>query len=389
MTSSTAPPPVPPNLRGSKNLFRGFGAILYKEFLVVLRDRMSLFFMFFPPLIQIIAFGFALDNDVKHMAMVVFDEDRTAESREFVQACVNTETFRVVRGVSSAEELSAALRKGDAYIGLQIPPDFTRDLRAGRAAHVQALIDGSNSTTALQALNTAMAVAFNKSLRAVIRETGRAGMPIELRPQMLYNPSMRAPNFFVPGVIGTALQIATVVAAAMSIVRERERGTLENLLVSPMSRWGLMLGKIVPYLCISMTMALFLFIILRWVFFVPIQGSLTALFVSTLLFVFTLLSLGLLISTRAQNQNQALQMSMAVMLPSIFFSGFIFPRETLPDIFYAISTVLPLTYFIQLMRAIILRGATLAEFWQPLVILAVMGIALFSLCALRFKKKMA
>jgi ABC-2 type transport system permease protein len=206
---------------------------------------------------------------------------------------------------------------------------------------------------------------------------------------MLYNPSMRAPNYFAPGVIGTALQIATVIAAAMSIVRERERGTLENLLVSPMSRWGLMLGKIVPYLCISMTMALCLFIILRWVFFVPIQGSLGALFLSTFLFIFTLLSLGLLISTKAQNQNQALQMSMAVMLPSIFFSGFIFPRETLPWFFYVISAMLPLTYFIQLMRAIILRGATLADFWLSIVVLAAMGAALFALCALRFRKRMA
>jgi ABC-2 type transport system permease protein len=372
-----------------KTMFCGFGAILYKEFIVVLRDRMSLFFMFFPPLLQIIAFGFALDNDVKHMAMVVHDEDRTQESRELVQAFVNTETFRVVREVGSVEELSAVIRKGDAYVGLQIPPDFSRNLRSGRTARVQALIDGSNSTTALQALNTALAVALRRSVGMLGAESGRTEVPVELRPQMLYNPSMRAPNFFVPGVIGTALQIATVIAAAMSIVRERERGTLENLLVSPMSRWGLMLGKIVPYLCISMTMALCLFIILRWVFFVPIQGSLTALFVSTFLFVFTLLSLGLLISTRAQNQNQALQMSMAVMLPSIFFSGFIFPRETLPWIFYAISTMLPLTYFIQLMRAIILRGATLAEFWLPLVILAAMGLALFSLCALRFRRKMA
>jgi ABC-2 type transport system permease protein len=369
-------------------LFRGFGAILYKEFIVVLRDKMSLFFMFFPPLVQIIAFGFALDNDVRHMPLVIYDEDRTQESRALIQAFVNTQSFRVVREVASIEELSAVIRRGEASVGLQIPPDFTRNLRAGRTALVQALIDGSNSTTALQALNTALAVALRQSVGILGAESGRTQIPVELRPQMLYNPSMRAPNFFVPGVIGTALQIATVLAAAMSIVRERERGTLENLLVSPMSRWGLILGKIVPYLCISMTMALFLFLILRWVFFVPIQGSLLALFVSTFLFIFTLLSLGLLISTKAQNQNQALQMAMAVMLPSIFFSGFIFPRETLPWIFYAISTVLPLTYFIQLMRAVILRGATWAEFWQPLVVLAFMGATLFSLCALRFKKRL-
>jgi ABC-2 type transport system permease protein len=371
------------------NIFRGFNAILYKEFITVLRDRMTLFFMFFPPLVQIIAFGFALDNDVKHMAMAVYDEDHTAESRQLIDAFVNTQTFRVVQEVQSLDELSAFIRRGKAYAGLQIPPDFTRKLRAGRKATVQLLIDGSNSTTALQALNTAMGVAFSRSLEVLLIETGRRDLPVEVRPQMLYNPAMRAPNFFVPGVIGTALQIATVFAVAMSVVRERERGTLENLLVSPLSRWGLMLGKLVPYLCISMIMATVLFLILRWVFFVPIRGSLVALFLSAFFYVFALASIGLLVSTKAQTQNEAMQMSMTVMLPSIFFSGFIFPRETMPWIFYAISTVLPLTYFIELMRGIILRGAGLMEFWRHLLVLAVMGGVLFSLCAMRFKKKIA
>lgn len=368
--------------------FRGFRAILYKEFLVVLRDPMTLFFMFFPPLIQIIAFGFALDNDVKHMAMVVYNEDRTTESRQLIDAFVNTQTFRMAGEVHSVEELATAVRRGQAYVGLQIPPDYTRNLRAGRTATVQVLVDGSSSTTALQAMNTALGVALRRSVNLLMKETGQRALPVEVRPQVLYNPDMRAPNFFVPGVIGVALQIATVFAAAMSVVRERERGTLENLLVSPVSRWGLMLGKLVPYLCISMTMALFLFTILRWVFFVPIAGSLLALFVAAFLYIFALLSLGLLISTKAESQNQAMQMSMTVMLPSIFFSGFIFPRETMPGIFYAISTMLPATYFIELMRAIVLRGAGVLEFGRHLAILAGIGGLLFSLCALRFQRKL-
>jgi len=366
---------------------RGFRAILYKEFITILRDRTTLFFMFFPPLLQIIAFGFALDNDVKHMAMAVYNEDRTAQSRQLVDAFVNTQTFRVVKEVNSEKELEALVRQGKAYVGLQIPPDFTRKLRAGQKADVQVVIDGSSSTIALQALNTALGVAFQQSVSILLVETSRRELPVEVRPQVLYNPSMRAPNFFVPGVIGTALQIATVFAAAMSIVRERERGTLENLFVSPISRWGLMLGKLVPYLCISMAMALFLFTILRWVFFVPIHGSLVMLFGAAFLYIFALISLGLLVSTKAQSQNEALQISLTFTLPSIFFSGFIFPRETMPWIFYAFSTVLPATYFIELMRAIILRGAGFLEFWRHLLILAIMGAALFSLCALRFKRK--
>jgi drug efflux transport system permease protein len=367
--------------------FRGLGAILFKEFIVVWRDPIALFFMFFPPLVQIIAFGFALDPDVKHMPTALLNQDRTFESRQLVDEFVNTQTFRIVKEVHSIGELAEAIRRGDAYLGIEIPPEFTRDLRAGRTAHVQVLIDGSNSTTALQALNTGIGVTFNDSLKRLLSETGRSGLPVEVRPQVLYNPALKSPNFFVPGVIGVALQLATVFATALSLVREREKGTLEQLLVSPLSRWGLMLGKIVPYLCIAMAMAALLFAILRWIFFVPIQGSLVALLVASFLYIFALLSLGLLISTRAQTQMEAFQLAMVFLLPGVFFSGFIFPRETMPWIFYAIGACLPVTYFIELMRAIILRGATLAEFWSSIVVLAVMGVVLFSLCALRFQKK--
>jgi ABC-2 type transport system permease protein len=370
-------------------LFRGFNAIALKEFIIVLRDPFTLFFMLFPPLIEMIAFGFALDNDIKHMSMVVLNEDKSVESRQMIDMFVNTQSFRVTREVGSVEELSAEIRRGHAYVGLQIPPDFTRKLHAGRTANVQVLIDGSNSTTALQALNTSMGVTLRQSVATLLNKTGLANVPIEVRPQMLYNPAMRSPNFYIPGVIGVVLQIATVFATAMSIVRERERGTLEQLLVSPLSRWGLMLGKLLPYLVIGMTMATFLFLLMRYLFQVPIAGSVTALMFATLLYVFALLSLGLLISTRAANQIQALQMTMVFIMPTVFFSGFIFPRETMPWIFYAIGSVLPTTYYISLLRAFILRGASITEFWDAVIILAVMGVALFALCALRFRRHIA
>jgi ABC-type multidrug transport system permease subunit len=367
--------------------FRGLGAILFKEFITVVRDPMTLFFMLFPPLVEMIAFGYALDNDVRHMAMAVLNEDRTVESRQFLDRLVNTETFRIVGEVQNVEELASEIRKGRAYVGLQIPPHFTRDLRTGHPAQVQMLIDGSNSTTALQALNTALGVALTQSLETLMRESGRRTVPIEIRPQMLYNPTMRSPNFFVPGVIGIVLQIGTTFATAMAVVRERERGTLEQLLVSPLSRWGLMLGKLVPYLCIGMLMAILLFAIMRYVFAVPIAGSVIAMMLSTLVYVFALLSLGLLVGTQAENQMQALQMSMVFILPSVFFSGFIFPRETMPQIFYAIGALVPATYFISLMRAIILRGASFFEYWPALGIMAAMAVFLFCVCSLRFRKK--
>ena len=370
-----------------RKLFRGLSAILFKEFIVVWRDPMTLFFMFFPPLIEMIAFGYALDNDVKHMALLILNEDRTVESRQLIDRFVNTETFRVVGEVRNLDELTSEMRKGRAYAALDIPPNFTRELRAGHSAQVQLLVDGSNSTTALQALNTGLGVALTQSVETLLRETGRRDVPIDIRPQMLYNPAMRSPNFYVPGVIGVVLQIGTVVATAMALVRERERGTLEQLLVSPLSRSGLMLGKLVPYLCIGMAMALILFLIMRFIFAIPIVGNPVAMLFATLVYVFALLSLGLLIGTKAENQMQALQIAMVFLLPSVFFSGFIFPRETMPWIFWAIGAVLPTTYFISLMRGIILRGAYFFEYWPQLGILIVMAILLFAVCALRFRKK--
>src|SRR6266550_4013354 len=315
-------------------LFRGLGAILFKEFIVVWRDPLTLFFFFFPPLIEMVAFGYALDNDVKHMAMLVLNEDRTVESRQLIDRFVNTQSFRVVGEVQSLDQLKSEMRKGSAYAALYIPPNFTRELMAGHSAQVELLVDGSNSTTALQALQTGLGVALTQSMESLMRDTGRKGMPIDVRPQMLYNPAMRAPNFFVPGVIGVVL-----------------------------------------------------FTIMRFVFFVPIEGSVFAMMFSTLVYVFALLSLGLLVGTRAENQMQALQMSMVFLLPSVFFSGFIFPRETMPWIFYALGALFPTTYFISLMRAIILRGAHFFEYWPHLAILIAMSILLFVLCALRFRKK--
>jgi len=367
--------------------FRGLGAILFKEFIVVWRDPMTLFFMFFPPLVEMIAFGYALDTDVKHMALVILNEDRTVESRQFIDRFVNTETFRVVGEVQSIEEMSSQIRKGRAYAGLQIPPKFTQNIRAGNSAQVQLLVDGSNSTTALQALNTALSVGLTQSIESLLRATNRHNIPIDIRPQMLYNPAMKSPNFYIPGVIGIVLQIGTTFATAMAVVREREKGTLETLLVSPLSRWGLMLGKLVPYLCIGMTMATLLFLFMRYLFGVPIAGNVIAMMFATLVYVFALLSLGLLVATKAENQMQALQISMVFMLPSVFFSGFVFPRETMPWIFQALGALLPATYFISLARAIILRGAHFFEYWPHLLVLIIMSILLFAFCALAFRKK--
>ena len=353
------------------------------------------------PVLQTIIFGYAIQLKVEHIPTVVYDLDGRRSARELLEAFRNTRTFTIVDRVFDDESFERAMTSGRAKVGVRVPPDYSDDLLSGRQAQVQVLIDGSDSNVATTALNSAnlLGAALSSRISRGFAETlpavparnsaGHVAMPIEIRPQVLYNPAMRSPNFFVPGVIGVVLQIATTFATAMSIVRERERGTLEQLLVSPLSRWGLMLGKITPYMIIGMAMASGLFAIMSFVFDVRIAGSMTALYTATVLYIFSLLSLGLLVSTRAQNQIQALQMSMIFIMPSVFFSGFIFPRETMPWIFQAIGLGLPTTYFIELMRAIILRGASLEEFWFHLAMLSGMGLALFALCALRFKKKIA
>src|SRR5258708_6819324 len=189
--------------------FRGLGAILFKEFIIVWRDPMTLFFIFSPPLVEMIAFGYALDTDVKHMALVILNEDRTVESRQFIDRFVNTETFRVVGEVQSIDEMSSQIRKGHAYAGLQIPPKFTQNIRAGYPAQVQLLVDGSNSTTALQALNTALSVALTQSIESLLHVTGRHNVPFDIRPQMLYNPSMKSPTFYFPAVFTILFLIDT------------------------------------------------------------------------------------------------------------------------------------------------------------------------------------
>jgi ABC-2 type transport system permease protein len=239
-----------------KTPFRGFTAILYKEFLVVLRDPFTLFFMMFPPLVEMIAFGYALDTDVKNMRTIVLDQDRTEESRQLVKQFENTGTFKVIGEAQSVTELADLIRRGRRTWASRFRRN-SRGLRAGRSAKIQVLIDGSNSTIASSALNTSLNVGFRNGLRAMAERFGLREFPVEVRPQILYNPEMRSPNFFLPGVIGIVLQIATTFATAMSLVRERERGTLEQLMVSPLSRWGLMLGKLVPYLVIGMVMSAF------------------------------------------------------------------------------------------------------------------------------------
>ncbi len=364
-------------------MFRGLWAILTKEVIHIRRDPATRFVLAIP-LVELLLFGYAIDTNVKNVPTVVFDLTRDAESRELIKEFENTRYFRVVGEVHSDEELRNAIVSGRAKVGIKIPPDYSTNLVNGRQARVQVLIDGSESTTALQVLNSSQQLGFLKSLR-------REGLAIDqfsidIRPRLLFNPNLESVNFFVPGLIGIILQLVTVFLTAFAIVRERERGTLEQLLVTPVSKGGLILGKLLPYTVIGFGQTGLVLLLMVFLFGVPIHGSIALLLILSAVFLVPALGIGIVISTFAKNQGEAMQMSLMVMLPSILLSGFIFPRESMPAIIYFIGLFIPATYYLEILRGIILRGAGIAVLWDEAVVLVGFGIFFMVLSALRFKK---
>jgi len=275
-------------------------------------------------------------------------------------------------------------------VALKIPPDYTDRVLLGQPVQVQVLIDGSNSTVAMQALNVSSSIALRESITSLARSLGVAASPlVEARARVLFNPDMRTANFMVPGLVGVILQLVTMLLTAFSIVREKENGTLEQLMVTPVSRLGLIVGKLVPYGVVGIIETISVIIVMRVLFQVPVAGSLLLLGGFTLIFLCTTLGLGLLISTVARNQMEALQVAFLVILPSILLSGFIFPQENMPYPIYVIGQFVPVTYFIRILRGIILRDAGFIDLWQNGAILIVMGFVVLMLATLRFSKRMA
>ena len=364
-------------------MFRGLWAILTKEIIHIRRDPATRFILAIP-LVELLLFGYAIDTDVKNVPTVVFDLNRDAESRELIKEFENTRYFRIVGEVHSDEELQSAIVSGRAKIGIKVPPDYSMNLVNGRPAQVQVLIDGSESTTALQVLNASQQLGFLKSLK----HEGLAidQFSIDVRPRLLFNPNLESVNFFVPGLIGIILQLVTVFLTAFAIVRERERGTLEQLLVTPVSKGGLILGKLLPYTAIGFGQTGLVLLLMVFLFGVPIHGSVALLLILSGVFLVPALGIGIVISTFAKNQGEAMQMSLMVMLPSILLSGFIFPRESMPAIIYLIGLLIPATYYLEILRGIILRGAGIAALWDETLALAGFGIFFMVLSALRFKK---
>lgn len=369
-----------------RRLFYGLVPVCRKEFLHIIRDPGTLVFALALPMLQLLLFGFAVDTNVRQVSTVVLDESRTQESRRLLERFVGSDVFAIRNYAQSPSEMYEAIRAGKARAGIRIPYDYARRLEDGTGATVLILVDGSDSTVAGQAMSTSTGVALKESLVRVL-PTGT--MPIEVRPSVLYNPATRSANFFVPGLIGILLQVMTILLIALSLVRERERGTLEQLTMTPVAPLGLMLGKMMPYGVLAFGELCAILIVMVVVFQVPIHGNPLLLLVLSLPFLLTVLGLGLVISTRARTQAEAFQLSMGTILPSVFLSGYIFLIENMPWLFRGIARVIPATYYIQILRGIILRGAGIGELWTQALVLTLMGCAMILAAARLFVKQSA
>ncbi len=358
-----------------------------KEFLQLKRDKRSLAFFSIMPLLWLVLFGYALSTDVKHISLAVYDGDNHYLSRELVTTFVNTEYFDVKYRVFDDNAIKELLDKGKVKTGLIIPPDFSRNCLAGKPAAVQLLIDGSDPNSAGTALNVGNACI--KSLAEKTANTQLFVSPIQSQPRIWYNPELRTANFMVPGLIGLILQMLIPMMTVVGIVREREKGTIEQLMTTPIKPFELMLGKILPYLTIAIGVITMVVIAGILLFKVPVKGDVVLFALFTLLFMLVSLSLGLLFSSIAQNQLQAFQMVILVGVPSMLLSGLFFPRESMPTVIYYIGTILPLTYFIELIRNIVLKGVGLSYLWGSILPLLAFETAIVLLSINKFKKKIA
>jgi ABC-2 type transport system permease protein len=367
------------------DLFRGFGAIFYKETLHVRRDSATLFFSLFIPLIQMFVLGFGIDTNVRNVHTVVYNGDGRRESRELIDRLRNSDTFNVIEYVNNDHDLNDAIVSGRARVGIKIPVDYSDRLIHQMSAQVLVLIDGSDSSVAGQAINVTTAIGLDESLRRVL--TQRNAMAVDMRPKLLFNPDSRSPNFLLPGLTAILLLNVTTFLTAFAIVREKERGTLEQLFVTPVKPFGLLLGKLLPYFAIGFTELCLILTCMRFIFQVPIHGSVLLLAFLSLPYIFVSLSLGILISSKAGSQGEAMQLAFITILPSVFFSGYIFPRETMPIFFRILSYFVPASYFINITRGIILRGAGIQHLWMDAVALFIMGTLLLVIAARRFQNK--
>ncbi len=367
-------------------------AVVVKELRQIRRDPFSLIMLIGLPAFMLVLYGYAVNFDVRHVALAVQDRDRSTASRELVASFTHSTYFDLVASPEAGTRLEDLTERGVARAILVIPEDYGRALAEGRRASVQLLLDGADSTMGTTVLGYARALVAEANADLVSRSLAAAGRrpspPLDLEPRVLYNPELKSTQFLVPGLIGFLLMLTGVLSTALSVVREKERGTMEQLRVAPLRTWELIIGKTVPYLGISLLATVIILVAARALFGIVIRGPHLDLLVATLLYLTGAIAFGLFISTIADTQTLAFQAGLiASLLPAILLSGFIFQIRTMPAWLQAITYLVPARYFLVILRGIILKGEGLAPYWEQVVALAVYALAAVTLASARLTRR--
>ena len=375
------------------NLQRFF-SIVKKEFIQLKRDPISLRIPIVMPIFMMLLFGYAVDTEVDRIPTAVFDQSKTQQSREYIDAFTASNYFVIKHHVSSEKELSELIDRGKAKAGLIIPASYATDISRSRTPQTQLIIDGTDPTTARTAMNSGVLISevfsrtFKEKAMKKLGASSTALPGVSINSKVWYNPNMESSRFTVPGLVGIILQNITIMLTAFALVREKERGTLEQLIVTPIRPFELILGKLIPYIFIGYGGFLFALSICIFWFGVYPEGSLTLLLLLGFLFVLCSLSIGMLISTFANNQLQAMMVMIVVLLPSILLSGFMFPRDAMPVAISLIGYIIPVTYFLDIIRGIMLKGVGIDYLVHNVIALGLFTVILLSVATLRFRKSL-
>jgi ABC-2 type transport system permease protein len=372
---------------------RRFRALIKKEMIHMLRDPRTLVFIFLMPIMQLVLLGFVNNTDIRNVPTVVFNQDNSRASRALLDSFNATGYFSFDYAVYSQVEVNDLIDSGKASVGIVIPPNYGSNLATGKTADVLVLLDGANPTIAGSVLSAAALVgqAHGASVRtkqlSLRGPVGGAGSsPVDVRTRVLYNPDLLASYNLVPGLVAMILFQTATSLTALAIVKERERGTIEQLIVTPIRSWELIVAKIIPYILVSFANTVLIMAVATFLFGVPLRGSLVLLFSLVGLYLLPTLGLGLLISTAARTQQQAQLMTMPIMLPSMMLSGVFFPISSMPVFLQAVGNLLPLTYFVYILRSIVVKGVGLNMIMPQVIALTIFAIVLLGLAAMRFKK---
>lgn len=377
-------------------MLRRIAAVMRKEFIHISRDIRTMAVVLVLPVLMLVLYGYAINMDVRHLRTAILDYDRTSTSRHFVRSLQHSEYFDVVAYLDSPKQVDELLNRGRAKLVLVIPRGFERELAGGRSPQVQALVDGSDSSVATIAQGYVAGFVQAFSLEQVRGFAAKAGVPadrlvapVDFRPRVWYNPEMNSTYFIVPGLIAVILQMLAALLTSLTIVRERERGTIEQLVVSPVMPHELMLGKVIPYVLIAYADVLLVLAVGRWLFGVPLEGSLALLLAHCGVFLLSSLGIGLLISVVARTQLVAFMVAMlGTMLPSLLLSGFVFPISSMPKPLQLFTYLIPARYFIAILRGIFLKGVGMEVLWRDALPLLVFGVAAVAISASMFRKRL-